>query len=142
MGNEIASYIGYRRNRNERGNAHPAPLEVKMYGLDRTVSISFLVERKVEQICVGEFQSQIRFDEDVVISVEGDVTIDGQRYGGPRASAGSLLALLGTRISGAKNPGNGDIELTMANGCALTVHDSEREHESYSVTWQGGTLVV
>jgi hypothetical protein len=43
---------------------------------------------------------------------------------------------------GVKNPGTGDLELTMANGAALVVHDSKREYESYSVTWKGGTLIV
>jgi hypothetical protein len=124
------------------GNAHPLAVEVVMHGLDPTVSVAFLLGRKIEQICIGTFQSQIQLDEDVVISVEGALTLDNHHYDEPLSSVSALVSLLGTRIIEAKNPGTGDLELRMASGSLLIVHDSKRGYESYSVTWKGGTLVV
>jgi hypothetical protein len=44
-----------------------------MYGLEKEFDLSFLNGREVEQVAIGVYQIQFGFDEDVRVSVEGQL---------------------------------------------------------------------
>jgi hypothetical protein len=61
-----------------------------MYGLSADVDLAFMSNRKLTQIRVGEFQTQLCFDGDVIISAEGRVSINGHPYDDFRSMSGPL----------------------------------------------------
>src|SRR5207237_8419413 len=67
-----------------------------MYGLPSNTDLSFLVGRQLAQLCLGQYQAQLRFDGDVTISLEGEFSLDGQRR--PISEAHVLYVLLGLEI--------------------------------------------
>ncbi len=113
-----------------------------MYGLSADVNLDFLANRQLIQVRVGEYQIQLCFDDDVIISVEGKVTVNGNAYDDSRSMSAPLVATLGANILKTTSPGNGDLVINMSNGDAIVIHDSSQQSESYSVTWKDGTIVV
>ena len=120
-----------------------------MYGLKKEINLSFLNGRELIQVAVGLYQTIFRFDEDLVISVEGEFRyFDGQAEWTWRPEPGSSLiaartvALLGTTIESLESNANGTLSLTFSNGQRLTLADSSREYESYQITRPGETIVV
>ena len=110
-----------------------------MHGLPQDVGLGFLVGRQLKQVCLGEFQVQMRFDADVTIDVEGEFTLDGRL--GAVADARILAGLIGRTVSGVTNEGKGDLRLEFGE-FVLTLHDSNKEYESYSIQSDSGSIVV
>ena len=121
-----------------------------MYGLNRDVDLSFLTGREVIQVAVGTYQVQFHFDEDVNISVEGEFKyFDGKDEttwsAKPESAhvAARTVALLGAVIEGYKACyESGTLELNFSHGHRLTIPDSSKEYESYSITRPGFNLYV
>jgi hypothetical protein len=110
-----------------------------MYGLSPDIDLSFLAGRQLEQLCLGQYQVQLRFDGDVEISIEGEFTFDGTRR---EVGEGHVLhVLLGLKIDAVRHEGDGDVALSLGQH-ALTIHDSKEHYESYQLYAPGRNIIV
>jgi hypothetical protein len=114
-----------------------------VHGLPEHVDLSFLEGLVLEQVAVGQFQTQLRFEDRVTISIEGEVTIDGARRVGVDAGA-RLVWLVGRSVQRAGRAAPGDLCLAFAGEpvAMITVHDSNDEYESYTIEGPRGLVVV
>jgi hypothetical protein len=106
-------------------------------GLPDGVDLTFLTARRLEQLCLGEYQVQLVFDDDVSIDLEGEFSLNGARGG--VAAAHLLHVLLGGSVTIAERSGAGDLMLKIG-AHELIVHDSNGSYESY--TLHKGTEVI
>jgi hypothetical protein len=120
-----------------------------VYGLRKDIDLSFLNAREVIQVAIGVYQIQFGFDEDVIISVEGQFNyFDGQEESiwkpepGAAQIAARTVALLGATIQSFEGHEDGTLTLTFSNGQRLTILDSSKQYESYDITRPGETIVV
>jgi hypothetical protein len=110
-----------------------------MYELPDETELGFLVGREVGQVCIGEFQAQLNFDQDVSIAIQTDFTLDGERRS---VSAGYVLhALLGKVVNGVRRGGRADLRLSVG-GRELVVHGLNDGYESYTISHRNGLIVV
>jgi len=98
------------------------------------------------QITVGIFQVIFTFDEQVSITVESEFRFGSPnscfwRAGEPEAAA-PVLRLLGTRVGQVRNQTDGTLDMSFSNGDSLTILDSSKEFESYTIVRPGQTIVV
>lgn len=118
-----------------------------MYGLDKNEDLGFLVEKELEQVCVGRFDLILNFTDDATISLQCE--FDHQSEGEsirtsdvlPDAAA-SLLGVLGNTIVSINNPGDGSLEFTFSGGSKLIVYDSNGSAESYQIESPNGGVIV
>jgi hypothetical protein len=120
-----------------------------MYGLDPKIDLSFLNGREVIQVAMGIFQIQFGFDEDVRISVEAEFKyFDGSnesvwKYGHDYIQvAAQAVALLSHKILRYEASENGTLQLFFSSGHTLTIPDTSKEFESYSITAPGRNIYV
>jgi len=120
-----------------------------MYGLDARIDLSFLRGRELQQVAVGLYQVQFHFDEDLAICIEGEFRYsDGDREvlwrqePNSSSAAASTVALLGAAIRGFTASQDGTLRLEFSNGHRLTIFDSSKDYESYSITRPGLYLCV
>ena len=109
-----------------------------MYGLDDNVDLTFLTGRRLDQVCLGEYQVQLNFEAPVSLSVAGEFTLDGIRYG---ASSGYVLhSVMGLSVNEASRVGRGDLMLRFT-GHEVILHESTEPYESYTIR-NGSQLIV
>jgi hypothetical protein len=110
-----------------------------VYELPPDVDLAFLVGCEVQQIRLGQFQTVIAFDRDVVIDIGAEFTLDGTRLD---ASEGYVLhILLGEVIAAVTRVTAVDLELSCGLH-RLVLHGVDRQYESYNITHRGGLIVV
>jgi hypothetical protein len=128
-----------------------------MYELDANLDLSFLIGLTLTQVCVGEFQLQLHFHQDVNVSIEESIACitpsSRSRWGcedsWTHASEGSdmkavvaLLAYLGKTTIALQRMGKSGIVLTFENGSALEIFGDNTHYESYQISHRGGMIVV
>jgi hypothetical protein len=118
-----------------------------MYGLNRSIDLSFLRNRELIQVAIGLHQVIFAFDDDVTISVEGQfehVSPMGSTEWRPGASelAANAVKLLGATVKSVVGQENGTLELAFSNGNCLIVRDVSSDYESYQITRRGQTIIV
>jgi len=119
-----------------------------MYGLNQQVDLSFLSDRKLLQVCVGEFQVILRFDGDTTITLEcafGYTPKSGQKLLGvpsSQNSAACLLGLVGLQVMHVNNLGNGNLEIVLTNRDRVEIYDSNADTESYQISSPRGMIIV
>jgi len=120
-----------------------------MYGLKKGIDLSFLKDREVTQVAIGNFDAQFGFDEDVRISVwdtfdyfDGTTELSWKAEPTYAQVAARTVALLGATISSFEAHEDGTLHLAFSNGHRLTIPDSSKEYESYSITRPGFNLYV
>jgi len=119
-----------------------------MYSLNKDTDLSFLSRKKLLQVCVGEFQIILKFDSDILLSLEcvfEHVLKHGQVLQGDLSnpsSANSLLSLVGSFIIRVENLGKGNLELAFANGDTVRIYDSNNDAESYQISSPRGMIIV
>ena len=120
-----------------------------MYGLSKDIDLSFLAGRQVEQVAIGVYQVQFRFDEEVTISVESHFRyFDGQpewiwsAEPGAALAASRTVSLLTATIERFEIQENGTLFLMFSNGHRLSILDSSKEYQSYDITRPGQTIIV
>jgi hypothetical protein len=118
-----------------------------MYGLSADVDLSFFIDVSLIQICLGSHQIAFNFDEDVSITVEGDMGIRippaGERVVGDFREVIYDLAMLIERsvIRVASQPG-GTLVLSFDNGWLLKIYDSSQHYESYQIRHGSEMFIV
>ena len=116
-------------------------------GLPDGETFDFLGGRVLEQVCFGQFQVQLRFDERVTIAVEGamGVSADGAAETtaeDPRNAGMALIALLGRTISQVRLPDAKNLVIEFDDGATVRVIDSEERYESFQVHVGDCVIVV
>ena len=110
-----------------------------MNGLPEEIDVSFFYQRRLEQLCLGEYQIQLRFDRDVEVAVEGEYTLDGQRC---TVGEGHLLHhLIGLSVQSASRNSMGDLRLDFSEH-VLLLHDSNLNYESYTIRSNNDVIIV
>jgi hypothetical protein len=120
-----------------------------MHGLKKEIDLSFFNGRELIQVAIGLYQTIFTFDEDLVISVEGEFNyFDGldewiwkPELGGAQIAT-RTVALLGATIKSFEGQEDGTLSLVFSNGQRLTILDSSKEYQSYDITRPGSTIVV
>lgn len=112
-----------------------------MYGLSEDVDLSFFIGRRLEQVCLGEYQVQLRFDADTVVSIDdSEYTYRGMRRSS--RDGRELVELVGRSCTAAAREGEGDLRLDFAHE-VLVIHDSNAPHyESYTIRHGDDPVVV
>ena len=120
-----------------------------MYGLARSVSLDFLRELELQQVCLGEFQAILQFDRDTCLIIEGTSEISSKEDNVSRLvhadrpdETKELVRFLGSRIVDAVNLGDGSIRLHFSNGALITLFDSNKDLESYQISSAGNEGIV
>ena len=108
-----------------------------MYGLSLQTNLGFLLNRELQQVCVGRHQIILRFDADICITLECEYSLDGVP-----AEAASLFPLLGEKVASLNNSGNGSLAISFSNGCELLIVDSNQGYESYAITAPNIHIIV
>lgn len=118
-----------------------------MYRLPRDVDVSFLLGRKLIQICVNRQQTIFRFDENVSIMVESPVTIrDADNhvhcYEDNTAIDKYVLSLLDADVISAVPQESGELTIIFDKGQELRLVDDSEKYESYRISWRNGVITV
>jgi hypothetical protein len=113
-----------------------------VYGLKDDADVMFLLDRELLQVRIGKYNIELCFDGDVAIDVECKISLDeADRISGLRAAT-ALLTLIGSRIRKLRIPGDGDLVLEFDEGPSLTLHDSNRNFESYQLRGPAKHVIV
>jgi hypothetical protein len=117
-----------------------------MYGLPRDTDLSFFEGAVLTQVCIGENEVIIHFDNDAGITIQSSVRLsDGERtriFEGAPDTGVALVRLLGQAVATAAVEPGGVTRLEWRSGTALRILDSWAEYESYVITHDGKTIVV
>lgn len=108
-----------------------------MYGLPPTTDLRFLARKRLLRIEVNDFQVQLQFTDDVCISIESEVVVDGDARGRE-----ALRALVGAAIESVSAGSDGTLQLAFEGGRRVAVRDSNADYESYTITAPGVTIIV
>jgi uncharacterized protein DUF6188 len=109
-----------------------------MYGISKNTDLSFLLGKIVEQVCLGQFQTQVHL-EDASIRIESKHTLafaDGareivwERTGFP---SDGISKLLGQTLTGVSVVEDGVLELAFSLGDRLLVFDDSDQYESFHI---------
>lgn len=119
-----------------------------MYGLDESIDLGFLFNRKVEQICVGLYDVQVNINGGISIAIYGNYehvlsnnVLTSKDDMLPEA-ASSLLKLLGQKIVGEKRDGSKVLKLEFSNDSTLIIYDDDERYESYTIDGPDVSIIV
>ena len=118
-----------------------------MHGVNKTLNLSDFNGATLIQICIGQYQIQLHFHPDKVVSIEGkwelwDVSGMLVDYGAedsviPNDSL-HLHILLGRCINNYSVSASTSFSLYFTSGYVLTIFDNSKHYESFSI---GGIYV-
>jgi hypothetical protein len=120
-----------------------------VYGVPADLSLAFLHEAVLIQVCIGQFQLQFHFHPSGNISVEGGwellgadgACIDSEKRGhGTDRPPYQLHQLLGQKIVGSELSPPNWFALRFETGAVLRVYDDSTQYESFSI--QPGNIFV
>ena len=110
-----------------------------MYGIPKTIDFSFLLGKMVEQVCLGQYQTQIHLD-DANISIECKHTLfiaEGLRkitWERDEFPSEGISKLLGQTLSRVAVEDSGALEFTFSKGDRLSLFDDSEQYESFQIT--------
>ena len=109
-----------------------------MYPLEENLDLSFLVGRKLQQVCLENHQVLLNFDRDLTITVEDGclLSVTDQAWSisidKPEESK-ELALLLNCTIEKARPVGRADLLLEFSNHRHLTLQGANDKFECYSI---------
>jgi hypothetical protein len=117
-----------------------------VYGLTPDVDVSFLAGAELQQVAVGQNEVILNFGSRVSVTVASDLRLSSPHDQGDlitdAPTAGSaLIALLGSTVLQATGI-DGTLTLKWSDAGTLAVYDSSPDYESYTITHDGGIIVV
>ena len=119
-----------------------------MYGLSADEDLSFLIDRELIQVCVGKFQVILNFDHQTSINIECEFSCRGADDHGPceenrNVNITGLFGILGHRVVGLTNKGDGDLEIKFSDGSLIAIlYNSRTNIDAYSITDPNHTIIV
>src|SRR5579863_1397804 len=118
-----------------------------MHGIPKTTDFSFLLGKMVEQVCLGQYQTQVRLD-NANISIECKHTLfvaEGSRemiWERDEFPSEGISKLLGQTLSRVAVEDSGALEFTFSSGDRLSLFDDSEQFESFQITCGGLEIVV
>lgn len=117
-----------------------------MYGLPDNFALDSFREATLIQVCLGQYQVQLRFDQNRGVSIETRYTVhdasgEQQEFVDVTDGAAALAALLGSRIDRATGTTDGTLTLMFVTGAKVIVYDDSDQYESYQIN-DGDRLIV
>ncbi|MBO9540450.1 hypothetical protein J7643_07655 [bacterium] len=119
-----------------------------MYGLNDSIDLDFLLHKELSQVCIGQFNLQLRFNENVCVSIESGFNylpspeviyeLSAEEY----ISSSMVSVLLGHAISKVEKSGKGNLELTFSNGAKLQIFDDNEYYECYTISGSPDGIIV
>lgn len=118
-----------------------------MHGLPKNMDLSFIENKNVEQVCIGEHQIILHFDEYLSISIETSIYVsnDGNKpieFAKLPEAAPVLCTLLGRCVRKAIGSPDGTLDLEFENGTRVVIHDDNERYESYQIKYGDKEIVV
>ena len=119
-----------------------------MYGLPKNVDLTFLLRKKILQVCIGFNEIIFHFDEDRVsiciqstcaYQSEDGTVVQIENY---PISASTLCKVLGEPIIQVHGEESGALKLKFSNGSTLTIYDDDKQYESYQIKHGDKVIVV
>jgi hypothetical protein len=118
-----------------------------MYGIPKTTDFGFLLGKVVEQVCLGQYQTQVHLD-DASISIECKHALfvaEGLReivWERDEFPSEGISHLLGQTLSEVAVEESGALELTFSQGDRLSLFDESEQYESFQITCGDRWIVV
>ena len=118
-----------------------------MYGVPKTTDFSFLLGKTVEQVCLGQYQTQIHLD-DANVSIECRHALflaENSReviWRRDEFPSEGISKLLGQTLSRVTVGDSGALELTFSQGDCLSLFDDSEQYESFQITCGDIWIVV
>jgi len=113
---------------------------------------SFFLGRKLTQLCIGEYDIQLHFQENVTISIQGEDPAEAFRHKAALSStsavrgmpggAVTLVSLLGASVQKVVAESNLVLALYFSNNEDLRIFDSSDSCESFTINGPKGLIVV
>jgi hypothetical protein len=122
-----------------------------MYGLPKDINLSFLQNRRLDQICFGLYQVQFNFDENIKIHVNTHVRIafsytdaTGAVFEMKTAASATVLVdkLIGKTLTETNSSEDGTLQITFNSGEKLIFYDNNNGYESYEILNRDGKWIV
>ena len=113
-----------------------------MYGLDKNEDLAFLLNKTLIQVCIGEYQVQLKFHEDGNISSMGAITVDERYFESPKEAGIFMVQSLGSTVIETVNPVDGNLTLVFSSGQKVILHDDDKHYESYTISATGKLIIV
>ena len=119
-----------------------------MYGINSTAKFDFLINKSLNQICIGLYQLMLNFDGPVTIATECTLhlsTADGATIeirSDNHETARNLTCLLGSTVDTIDLKGREELTLYFSNDHALTIIDNSDGSESFSVTANDIEMII
>jgi hypothetical protein len=118
-----------------------------MHGLPPTLDLSFFKDRALLQVCVGENELILNFEESVSVNVSsriGWIGAKGRRdtYEDFSKAATAVITLLHDVVVSAHGDTKGTLTLDFGSGVKLEFYDTSQRHESYLIKHQEELIVV
>jgi hypothetical protein len=112
-----------------------------MHGLPKDFPHASLVGAKLIQLCLGENDLQLHFDNRSSLFIESSIRLRGTAYSEFRKAAASLADLLGREISESKSEGNSCLALSFGSD-VLEIFDDSKHYESFVFKSDGRDFIV
>lgn len=119
-----------------------------MHGFRDSSDFAFLRSLEVEQVCLGQYQTQIHFYPQGRISIEGQyvhgITSEGREIVQLRSSCGpnELYRLLGQSVTDVVVLCDTTLRLSFSNGDTLALIDDTDQYESFIISFNHLEMVV
>jgi hypothetical protein len=118
-----------------------------MFGLPADTDLTFLLERVLVQICFGENDVFLNFDNPISIRIESSITLveasgESRFFDNLLEVVPHLRSLLGEQVRAAHVVASGTLVLEFSSGTQVKIHDDSQQFESYSVHHPGGVIIV
>ena len=118
-----------------------------MYEVPSDQDWSFLLKNDLIQVCYGQYQTQLRFEHDVIISIEGDIEHRDEdevltKSEAREQNATSFLLLLGHRIESVAVEDKHTLALVFSNSHTLRLYAGEPDYESFSISVPGAPPII
>jgi hypothetical protein len=116
-----------------------------MHGIPKTTDFSFLLGKIVEQVCLGQYQTQIHLDDanisiecrHVLFVAEGSREIVWDEF-----PSEGISKLLGQTLSGVTAGDSGALEFTFSAGDRLSLFDDSEQYESFQISCVDREIIV
>jgi hypothetical protein len=113
-----------------------------MYGLPKNFDASSFIGKTLEVLVVGQWQLTLRFSENCTINIEGQIAINSEMPTDLPDSLSTAYPLINQTIQSAFATEDGTLTLAFENGTKLQILDSEKNFESYNISFGGKELFV
>lgn len=118
-----------------------------MYKFDQKTDLSFLQGSTLIQICVGQNEIILNFDNDVRITMLASYAVTSalkasERFETSAAGIPSLMPLLGDKIACAIPTESGGVEVTFESNAQLELLDDSAEFESFWISGRTEKIIV